>query len=173
MLDRGERLLWWGQPPTGVILRSHDLFLIPFSVMWAGFAVFWEATAFLNDAPLFFLLWGIPFVAVGIYFVIGRFFHDAWRRSKTSYGITEQRIIIASPSETKMIDLASLGEIRFKESNDGTGSIVFVVAPSIYWQNNYGMRSENPAMPTFERIKEGKRVLSIIREAQRKVRAEI
>jgi len=35
-LERGERLLWVGATQRGFKLRSADIFLIPFSLFWAG-----------------------------------------------------------------------------------------------------------------------------------------
>jgi hypothetical protein len=37
----GESLLWSGQPLRRVIFHQRDLFTIPFSLLWGGFAIFW------------------------------------------------------------------------------------------------------------------------------------
>ena len=67
-LDGGERLLWAERPKQGLMLRKNDFLLVPFSILWCSFAVFWEFTAATSGAPPYFLLFGGVFVVVGLYF---------------------------------------------------------------------------------------------------------
>ena len=126
-LDSDESLLWTGKPAQGVKLKGSDAFMIPFSIMWGGFAIFWESTVVFTDAPFFFKLWGIPFVLVGLYLIVGRFFYDAKRREKTIYGLTENRIIIKSGvfKETiKSLNIKTLSDITLNEKSNKSGTIV-------------------------------------------------
>src|SRR5438128_1443265 len=125
-LGPGERLVWTGKPKTGIVFRSSDIFFIPFSLLWGGFAIFWETTVITTSAPFFFKLWGIPFVLVGFYMIIGRFFTDARKRAGTVYGITEDRIIIRSGlfnKGIKSLNIRTLSDVSFTQKADHSGTI--------------------------------------------------
>ena len=81
----GERVIWTGAPPPGFLLSGRDLMLVPFSLIWAGFIVFW-AREFLSRAsmPSPLMLFLAVFVLFGLYAVVGRFFLDAWLRANTA-----------------------------------------------------------------------------------------
>src|SRR5207244_7249306 len=91
-LDSGERLLWSGQPRGGIRLRGQDALLIPLSLLWGGFAIFWEfmaltaATKAPGPVAVVFPVFGLPFVVIGLYLIFGRFIVDAKVRARTSYG---------------------------------------------------------------------------------------
>ena len=131
----GERIVWQGQPVTGVLFTARDIFLIPFSLLWCGFALFWEWGAAQatrsSEGPAVveaFPLFGIPFVLIGLYFVVGRFVVDAWIRSQTSYAVTGQRVLIlrAGPfSRFSALAIDRLPELSLDERANGRGTIRF------------------------------------------------
>ena len=73
-------------------MSGRDGYLIPFSLFFFGFAVFWLTSVARQGAPGFFYLWGVPFVAIGLYMLVGRFFFDAWLRRDLRYAVTDRRI---------------------------------------------------------------------------------
>lgn len=134
-LEVGEKLYWSGGPQQGLRLQASDIILIPFSLMWGGFAIFWEASAIRMGAPLFFILWGIPFVLLGLYLIVGRFFIDAYARSNTYYGITNKRVIIVGGLfSRKIISHAKsyMQNMRLEESGNGRGTIYLKPEDSSY-----------------------------------------
>jgi hypothetical protein len=127
-LNRGERVLWEGRPSPGLRLQTTDLYAIPFSIMWCGFAIFWEGMVLTRGGPWFFGLWGIPFVCVGLYMVVGRFFYDAYVRERTIYAVTNQRVLILrnnGQGNTQSMLLTGLSQIDLHERPDGSGTIRF------------------------------------------------
>lgn len=127
-LRENERVLWLGYPGKGLRFASTDWFAVPFSLLWAGFAVLWEAMAVKAGAPWFFTLFGVPFVLVGVHMVVGRFFFDAFKRSKTAYCVTDSRALIVTwlaSEQARSINLGALSEVRLVRHKDQTGTIVF------------------------------------------------
>jgi hypothetical protein len=171
-LDPSERVLWAGQPKQGVVFRASDALMIPFSLLWGGFAFFWEWSVLTSDAPFLFALWGIPFVVMGIYIIVGRFFTDAWQRSKTQYAVTTGRIIIVDglfKATTRSAQLSGLAEMALTEHGNGEGTISFgsSTLPAMFrgWAGWPGMR-ERLGMQ-FEMVPDAKGVLDLVRSTQR------
>jgi hypothetical protein len=167
----GESLRWAGAPRQGVFLRSMDVFLIPFSLMWGGFAFFWEVAAIAARAPFFFMFWGVPFVLVGVYMLAGRFFVDAYTRSKTVYALTDRRVIIVSGILSRSIQslsLRTLSDVSLTEHRDGRGTVRFGRAHpfAMWYEGMHWPGQEQYAVPTFERVEEPKRIYDSILHAQ-------
>lgn len=125
-LDPHERLLWAGKPKGGFQLNIMDAFLIPFSIFWCGFSFVWVFLAI--QANFFFGLFGIPFIIVGIYMLIGRFIVDKRKRENTVYGLTEQRVLFKtgkSKVEVQSFQISTLPDADLIETSDGLGTISF------------------------------------------------
>ncbi|MCA9114933.1 MAG: PH domain-containing protein [Planctomycetaceae bacterium] len=170
-LSPGERLLWAGQPRKGLMFRQIDVIMIPFSLMFCGFAVFWEYMVLRMEAPLDFALFGLLFVAVGLYLLIGRYFVDAWQRARTFYGVTSDRILIISgihQRSTRSIPLDQLKELSLTERSDGTGSVTLgpelaIITPQTGTRRPTVHRGLGPRFDEIEHVRE---VYEIIRAAQ-------
>lgn len=96
LLRSGEFLHWTGRPDPKVLFSSADVFLIPFSLLWGGFAIYWEYQAITGSETPMFALFGIPFVLVGLYMIFGRFIYKARRKRTTVYGLTDSRAIVST-----------------------------------------------------------------------------
>ena len=170
-LDPGENLLWSGQPCRGIRLRALDIFLIPFSLVWCGFAIFWEVSVVNSGAPFILKLWGVLFVCFGLFFVFGRFILDARNRARTTYGVTNERILIVSgrySRQIKSLPLRTLTEVSFSQRSNGRGTLTFGSAP---FMNGFLQASSWPGTgryspPSFDLIDGAKEVYDVIRHAQ-------
>ena len=139
-LTPDERIHWVGKPDPSVIFASSDLFAIPFSLMWGGFAIFWEYNAISipskmhtggNPGSYFgyiFPLWGIPFVGMGLYMIFGRFFYKAWKKTKTTYAVTNKRVIVVTQGFSQQVQaqfLDQIPQISKSTGSNGVGSLTF------------------------------------------------
>ncbi len=178
-LGSGERLVWSGQPRRGIRLTPADIFVIPFSLFWCGFSIFWvymalKATKSAGPAGVVFPLFGLPFVAIGLHMVFGRFIADARVRERTFYGITSERIIIVSglsARQTKSLNLRTLTDISLTERPDGSGTITFgSTHPLGHWIPSGAFTwpgAGQYAPPAFDMIDRAKEVYEIIRRTQK------
>lgn len=171
-LTAGEQVIWSGQPRQGLTLRGSDVFAIPFSLLFAGFSVFWMYAAAASGAPLPLVLFGVPFVLVGLFLVFGRFFLEAKQRAGTYYALTPQRIIIRSGVFTKTVKslpLKTLRDLSLSERSDGTGTITFGAQHPM--ASMFGGMPGWPGMdqylgPRFDRVPQARGVYEAIRKAQ-------
>lgn len=165
-LNPNENLLWYGKPKQGILLRASDKTQIPFSILWAGFAFFYEYNALTKTDDLFHQLWGVPFVIIGIHMLIGRFFYDSYQRKFTDYAVTNERIIIATGNHNKSfksILLKNLPQLQFISHEDTYGTIIFDdndVFSKFFMQFPY----QKDTTPKFEYVKNCDEPYRIIKE---------
>jgi hypothetical protein len=168
-LAANEKLLWCGRPLSGLRLRASDGYAIPFSLMWAGFAIFWELSVFKTGAPAFFKLWGIPFVLVGLYLIIGRFFVEAWLRSRTYYALTNERAIIVTDhvgQTVKSLPLRTLSDVMLIERRDRSGSIALGRTATGWVASGWIGSNRYPSPPAFDLIENVGEVFTLLLRAQ-------
>jgi hypothetical protein len=163
-------------PHQGVRLQASDAYLIPFSLLWGGFALFWEYNVVTMGAPPFFTVWGIPFVLIGVYLIIGRFFWDAYRRSRTRYALTDQRIIIVNAAlgrRVESIQLMTLGQLQLSVRPDRSGTIT--LGPTTGLRGSLATAgwpgSRKHAPPTLEGIADARAIHDRILTAQDELRS--
>jgi len=125
-LDPQEKLIWAGKPRGGFRFQLFDIFLIPFGAIFFGFSIFWIIMA--AQTSIFFALFGIPFVLVGFFLLFGRFIYDKRKRETTTYGLTQERILIKSGRskfKVQSLSISYLPDMDVVETSDGRGTISF------------------------------------------------
>jgi hypothetical protein len=144
-LRPGEQLLWCGRPDPRLWFTSADLYLIPFSIVWCGFAIFWDAGASRSAGPGF-TVFGVPFIAIGLYMVVGRFFYKHYRKKQTVYGITTQRALVAVGARS-LADAPWLHQpVTVRRARNGTHASV-ILTDTGGTARGLGSRSRGSSMP--------------------------
>ena len=172
LLDRDEVILWQGRPSGAVVVRGSDIFESVFGLFFAGFAVFWISMASSMGTPRsapgvfqLFPLFGLPFLLIGLHKAFGRFFWQAYVRSKTNYTLTNKRGFIAT---------AVLGHRKLKSYPVGDeleleqgprGDTLWFAARRYSRRNRNGRRRTYTKRIGFELIEDGRRVMRLAREA--------
>lgn len=175
-LLKNEEILWSGQPEN-TIFTTSDIFLIPFSLIWGGFAVFWEISTIIASAPFFFSLFGIPFVIMGFYLIFGRFIFKSIKKKHTYYAITNQRILILSNLRSSNLQAEFIRQIpciNKSVKSNGIGTIKFGNSPyltGMYGNSGvefFGNRYTND-IPVFYDIQDVEAVYKLINEIRQDI----
>lgn len=171
-----EHILWAGKPKQGVALSARDGFLIPFSLLWGGFALFWNIAVWTfptdgNGTGWFMRLWGLPFLVVGLYLIFGRFLHDSAIRKRLNYAVTDRRVLISRQSlfssRITSLDLHRLPRLELTEFRDQTGTLTFEAEGFNLFSASAGMNWWLPSVGTgiqFFRIEHPRMAYDLIRK---------
>jgi len=140
--------------------------MIPFSLLWLGFVIWFSVESFKADEAVDLML--SLFLVIGVYFSIGRFFHDAIIRRSLSYAVTNQRILFArGKSKMTSLDPLRLPLLELDERGEKVGSIRFGRRSSFFEAaraNDFSVWVPSLAFSTeFFQIKDARSVYELIR----------
>jgi hypothetical protein len=181
-LTPGESVLWAGQPSPRIRFHQQDLLLIPFSLIWGGFAIFWEAgVAGFWGSPgtrsrgpwLLGLVWGIPFVAIGQYLIWGRFLHAAWEKKRTHYAVTNRRLIAVRRGSNRQMAacyLDTLLTLSKEGRSNGIGTLRFAQIPGANGRSTWASW-DGLSVPSFVDIDDVDSVYRLVSDLREKTRA--
>lgn len=167
-------MLWEGRPNVAAFSTRGAWYLVPFSIMWGGFAIFWEYSVISRGGPPFFALWGIPFVVIGLYMIFGRILVARREAAHTWYAITDRRVLIQSGAFRRsliQLDLRDLPMSQLDDQGNGLGTITF--GPSL------GSMRLPPGWPSmgmytrpaaFSAIRDSARVFEMLQDAKAEAR---
>lgn len=167
-LDSGEKLVWEGRPAKGVRVDTSGIVRSAFGVFFFGFAIFWtymasQGTGLASEPSLsFFPLLGIPFLAIGFYMVFGHWFFNAYKRGKTRYALTEERMIIAESVFTRKLKSYPLRADTSLSMEEGELTSVYFAEELRRTKN--GSRTVNIG---FHLLPDGRDVYKMMRKIQK------
>jgi hypothetical protein len=180
-LLRDEKILWVGQPETSLFFTGADIFLVPFSLLWGGFAIFWELSVLSeffhthegkSAMPIIFPLFGIPFVIIGFYFIFGRFIYKNWKKHKTYYAVTNKRVLVLTKLFSRSLNAVNIDTIPTINKTVRSNNIGTIKFGNVNWMismySNTGMdffgSFGGVDSPTFYDIKDVNKVHEIVNQ---------
>jgi hypothetical protein len=175
-LFAGERVLWEGSPTRFPVFDRGDVFLVPFSLLWCGFAIFWTIGAIGSGDPVPFALFGLFFVVIGLHLVFGRLIARWLRLRGTTYTVTDRRVIVTSTAfgrrREKSAYLNTLPPPVLTRGTDTTGTITFGAST---WMDDvraggatFALSGQSTAsfLPALVHVNDSQQVRDIIAAAQ-------
>jgi hypothetical protein len=186
-LMSGESVYWAGMPNRGVIFHSDDWYVVPFSLLWGGFAIFWEASVlgYWGKGPrsggpaLFMAIWGIPFIVMGQYMIWGRFLYDAWLKRRTYFAVTNRRVLTVQEGWKRKASSMYLEAIpSIEREGTATGTLWFGTKYPIFTGRGSGKKTRSMSrfslgeVPVFADIDDVDSVYRVIMDLREKARKE-
>jgi len=129
-LPSSEHVLWSGSPVRYPVFDRQDAVLVPVSILWFGFAIFWETTAVQMAATVLLRGLGRAVPGLGFYMSIGRLIVRQVMLRSAVYTVTNLRIImqwngLANERERSRLPSIISNRPILAESDDGFGTIRF------------------------------------------------
>lgn len=160
----GEQLLWEGRPYTGLMFRPIDIFLVPFSLVWAGFPSLMFFQGGFAEAPGPAVIIAGIFLVVGAYATVGRFLLDIAIRRTLHYAVTNKRVLILrGQSGLRSVNIGALPMLDLHERSDGSGTLRFGSGGGQLQGGNFAIWQPTfDSVPQFLRIPNARAVYELI-----------
>ncbi|KIQ70352.1 hypothetical protein [Wenxinia marina] len=178
ILAPGERILWQGRPAGGIVWSDLVSVQTVFGLFFTGFAVFWTSMASGMGVPRnapgifnLFPLFGLLFVGIGLYQVVGRLFWDAFARNRTHYTLTDRAAYIATdlPGKRSLETHRLSGDVPPRLEDGDFGTVWFGEKTHHRpggWRGGKYRRARTWSTPVgFRRIPDARRVFGLVRQA--------
>ncbi len=178
-LNSDENVLWVGQPEPSVFFSSADAFLVPVSILAGTRAIHFGAKYVLKllaygvtlESVFVSVAIGLPFVAAGLYLILGRFVYKLWRKRRTFYAVTDNRAISVVLFGKRVVleqPFDSIPVLRKQVGRRGVGTITFGRSRfTAVWCGNTGMNCltgfDDSDLIAFHDIKGADEVYNLIR----------
>jgi hypothetical protein len=179
---RGEKILWTGQPDARrVFLMGLGAYL--FAIPWTVFSLAWESfpvgmilfgdrienNAIPGYMPWVFLIFGIPFIAIGFYMLAIPFLARRAAR-QTAFFITETKLAIVTFGknlESKVRSLTEIKRIESVEKANGSGTLKVIFG---YGRDSDGDRTtDSEELTGIENVRQVEDLINSLRASPLKV----
>lgn len=121
-----EKPLWIGKPIPKKFAIKEGWSTFLFGIPWTAVALYWEFWA-IESGNMIFVLTGVPFVAIGLYFLTSPL-QEYWRARRTTYIVSNQRLIVLNGlwrPTTESFAPSDIGSLDVNAAHDGSGTIIF------------------------------------------------
>ena len=96
-LQMGEEIRWTGRPAQGLLFVPKDRSRTVQVALYLGLGSAW--ILFIGDGDFVARLIALLFALTMLYYLVGRFFLDAWLRKSLFYAVTNRRALIVRTKE--------------------------------------------------------------------------
>ncbi len=168
-LDPGERVLWEGAPSARLfLLHKADIVLVPFSLLWMGGVLIAAPTMVFGNTALFVKFFGLFFLAVGAYAVIGRFLIDFLIRRRTRYALSSRRAFIATSAFGRSLsELPITPELQVHLKDGRLGSVTLGEPRGINAKSPFDVWQGTDGSFTFRAIDTPSEVYALVRQIKK------
>ena len=140
-LYEDEVIMWKGKPDVTILFAKDDIIYIPLSLIL--FFVTLAAQTFAIEMMVIYFdmsslglcLFILPFFALGLYFLFGRFIRKYYVKKNEEYYLTSQRVIIKAKQNIKAMPLNSISQMTLVPAYSGCGTLLL--------QNTFSLNTQS------------------------------